>query len=109
ATALNRDVRLIIIDPLSAYLGRDTDSHNEGDVRSVLSGLAALATEHRCSVLAVRHLRKSDSSSAQGKVIGSIAFTAAARAVYVVTRDPEDEDVRLVLCAKNNLAPDTAG
>jgi putative DNA primase/helicase len=102
-------VRLIIIDPLSAFLGRDTDSHNEGDVRSVLAGIAELAAEHRCAVLAVRHLRKSESVSAQSKIIGSIAFTAAARAVYIVARDPEDEHQRLLLCAKNNLAPDNAG
>jgi putative DNA primase/helicase len=90
-------------------MGRDTDSHNEGDVRSVLAGLAELAAEHRCAVLAIRHLRKSESTSAQNKVIGSIAFSAAARAVYMVARDPEDDDVRLVLCAKNNLAADNAG
>ena len=104
-----RKPRLLIVDPLSAYLGRDTDSHNEGDVRTVLAGLAQIASEHRCAVLAVRHLRKSESASAQGKIIGSIAFVAAARAAYIVVRDPEDEYVRLLLCAKNNLAPDTAG
>jgi putative DNA primase/helicase len=104
-----RKPRLLIVDPLSAYLGRDTDSHNEGDVRTVLAGMAHLASDHACAVLAVRHLRKSESSSAQNKVIGSIAFVAACRAAYVVVRDPEDEDRRLFLCAKNNLAPDTAG
>lgn len=103
------DVRLLIVDPLSAYLGRDCDSHNEGDVRSVLAGLAELATAHRAAVLCVRHLRKSESTSAQQRIIGSIAFTAAARAVYIVARDPADEDRRLLLCAKNNLAPDSAG
>ena len=102
-------VRLVIIDPLSAYLGRNCDSHNEGDVRSVLAGLADLAAEFRCAILCVRHLRKSESTSAQNKVIGSIAFAAAARAVYMVARNPDDEDVRLLLCAKNNLAPDAAG
>ena len=106
---LERRPRLLIVDPLSAYLGRDTDSHNEGDVRSVLAGLAHLASENRCAVLCVRHLRKSESASAQGKIIGSIAFVAAARAAYIVVRDPEDEHVRLLLCAKNNLAPDTSG
>jgi archaellum biogenesis ATPase FlaH len=104
-----RRPRLVIVDPLSAYLGRDTDSHNEGDVRTVLAGMADLAVKYQCAVLCVRHLRKSESSSAQHKIIGSIAFTAAARAVYVVVRDPDDEDHRLFLCAKNNLAPDTSG
>lgn len=102
-------VRLLVVDPLSAYLGRNTDSHNEGDVRSVLAGLAGLAAKHRVAILAVRHLRKAEGASALQRVIGSVAFTAAARAVYVVVRDPNDDDRRLLLCTKNNLAPDTAG
>jgi len=102
-------VRILLIDPLSAFLGRGTDSHNEGDVRSVLAALAELAARYRVAVLAVRHLRKSEGSSAQHKIIGSVAFTAAARCVYVVARDPEDEAKRLLLSAKNNLAIDTIG
>lgn len=101
--------RLIIIDPLSAYLGGGTDSNNEGDVRTVLALLADLAGKHRASVLAIRHLNKSQSTSPQQRVIGSVAFTAAARAVYGVVRDPDDDGLRLFLCVKNNLAADTAG
>jgi hypothetical protein len=104
-----REPRLVIIDPLASYLGSGTDSHNEGDVRSVLAGVADLAARHRCSILAIRHLRKADSATAQHRLIGSVAFAAAARAVYIVIRDPADDDRRLVLCAKNNLAQDAAG
>ena len=100
--------QLLVIDPLSAYMGR-TDSHNEGDVRKVLAGVAELAKQSRAAVLAVRHFRKGSSDTAQGRVIGSVAFTAAARAVYAVTPDPDDDEQRLVICLKCNLAADTTG
>jgi hypothetical protein len=100
--------RLIIVDPLSAYMG-NADSHNEGDVRKILAGVAELARQSRSAVLAVRHFKKGGADTAQGRVIGSVAFTAAARAVYGVTPDPEEEEKRLLLCLKCNLAADTTG
>lgn len=100
--------RLIVIDPLSAYMGR-ADSHNEGDVRTVLRGLATLAGQSRAAVLAVRHFRKSTGDTALGRVIGSIAFSAAARANWGVVTDPEDEERRLLLDFGGNLARDTGG
>ena len=99
---------LLVIDPLSSFMGR-ADTNHEGESRKVLAGLAELAKQSRTAVLAVRHFRKGASDSAQGRVIGSVAFTAAARAVYGVTPDPEDEDFRLLLCLKCNLAADTFG
>lgn len=102
-------VRLLVIDPISAYMGRDVDSHRNSDVRTVLAGLADLASQHRAAVLVVTHLRKSDSSTALYRVTGSLAFTAAARAVYAVAKDPDDDHHRLMVCAKNNLAVSTMG
>jgi hypothetical protein len=100
--------KLLVIDPLSSFMGR-ADTNHEGESRKVLAGLAELAKQSRCAVLAIRHFRKGAADSAQGRVIGSVAFTAAARAVYGVTPDPEDEDYRLLLCLKCNLAADTFG
>ena len=100
--------QLLVIDPLSAYMGR-ADSHNEGDVRKVLAGVAEIAQQSRAAVLAVRHFRKGSSDTPQPRVIGSVAFTAAARAVYSVTADPDDDEQRLVICLKCNLAADTTG
>jgi hypothetical protein len=101
------DVRLIVIDPISAYLG-GVDSHSNAEVRGVLAPLAALAAQHGVAVLCVTHLRKS-AGVAVYRAIASIAFTAASRAVWAVASDPEDADRRLLLQVKQNLSASMGG
>jgi hypothetical protein len=67
-----------------------------------------MAARNRVAVVAVTHLNKG-MGSALNRVIGSVAFTAAARAAYVVTRDEDDPARRLLLPAKNNLGCDEDG
>ncbi|MCP4261786.1 MAG: AAA family ATPase [Planctomycetes bacterium] len=98
------DCQLIIIDPVNAYLGK-TDSYKDSEVRSILAPLAELAARYNIAIIIVMHLRKSESSEPLYRVIGSIGFVAAARIVWQVVKDPEDESRRLFLPAKNNLAP----
>jgi hypothetical protein len=102
------DVLLVIIDPVSSYLGK-TDSHKNSDVRGTLEPLGEMASRLRVAVVSVTHFSKSVGTSAINRVIGSIAFIAAARAAFIVTRDPEDSERRLFLPAKNNLAKDGGG
>jgi putative DNA primase/helicase len=101
------DVRLVVVDPISAYLG-DTDSHNNADVRGLFAPLAELASRRRIAIVAVSHLNKS-SGPAVYRTSGSLAFVAAARAVFAVAKDQDDPDRRLVLPVKNNLGPDRTG
>jgi hypothetical protein len=101
------DVALIIIDPVSAYLGK-TDSHNNAEVRGVLAPIAAFAEKHDVAVLGVTHLNKG-TGDAINKGMGSIAFTAAPRAVWLVTRDGQDKDKRLFLPVKTTNGPDGHG
>jgi len=100
-------VRLIVIDPISAYLG-GVDSHSNAEVRSVLAPLVALAGRLGVAVLCVTHLRKS-AGAAIYRAISSIAFAAAARAVWAVASDPEDGDRRLLLAVKQNLSASGGG
>jgi len=102
--AITDDVRLFVIDPISAFMG-DIDSHKNSDVRRILAPLAKLAEEKGIAVVGISHLTK---GSAQSKAIyrtmGSLAFVAAARAAWAVVKDPDDDDRRLFLPIKNNLA-----
>jgi hypothetical protein len=102
------DVVMIVIDPMSAYLGvGKIDSFRTTDVRGVLAPLTEFAAEKRLFVLGVLHFnKKTDVTNAMLRISDSLAFAATARHCYVVVDDPENER-KLFLKAKNNLAPDT--
>jgi putative DNA primase/helicase len=105
------DCRLVIVDPISAYLG-DTDSHVNAAIRALLAPLSELAARLRVAVLAVHHLNKgSNGTKAIYRTSGSLAFVAAARAVWAAAQDREDPTGRrrLLLPVKNNLGPDLGG
>lgn len=104
-----QNCKLVIIDPLTAYLGSGTDSHRTSDVRALLSPLASLAAEYSAAIVTVSHLNKSQGGDALSRVTGSLAFVAAARAAFAVTRDKEEPDRRLMLPIKNNLGSDQTG
>ena len=104
----NKDIALIVIDPITAFLG-ETDSHKNSEVRGLLAALSKMATEHNVAIVVVTHLNKSTGVSAMNKITGSLGFVAAARAVYMVVKDKADESRRLFLTVKNNLATDKGG
>ena len=102
-------VVLIIIDPMSAYLGvGKVDSYRTTDVRGVLSPLIELANEKKAAIIGIMHFnKKTDVHNAMLRIADSLAYVAASRHCYVVIDDAENKR-RLFVKAKNNLAPDTA-
>jgi putative DNA primase/helicase len=96
------DVRLVIIDPVTAYCA-DADTHKTAEVRALLMPLSQLAEEYRVTVLMITHMNKSQ-GRAMYRATGSLAFVAAARAVFVFAKDKRDEDLRLMATLKSNLA-----
>jgi putative DNA primase/helicase len=103
------DVVMIVIDPISAYLGvGKMDSYRATDVRGVLGPLKELTEETMISAVGIMHFnKKADVHNAMLRIADSLAYVAAARHCYVVVEDP-DNHRRLFVKAKNNLAPDMA-
>lgn len=96
------DVLLVIIDPITSYLGK-VDSHKNAELRSVLEPLGKMAARQHVTIIANTHLSKASGGSANSRVIGSVAFVNHARAAFIVTADPEDSGRRLFLPSKTNL------
>ena len=96
--------RLVIVDPLMAFLSSDTNSHRDQDVRRALAPLAGLAERTGAAVLVVRHLNKAAANNPLYRGGGSIGIIGAARMAFVVGKDPQDENRRVLASTKNNLA-----
>jgi hypothetical protein len=103
------DCRLVVIDPVGSYLGRYVDAYRENEVRAVLEPLAEIANRRSIAVILVAHTRKAWASFADDSVLGSRAFVGLARAVWHVTKDPQDRTRRLFLPGKSNLSRETSG
>ncbi len=103
-----KGISMIVIDPLSAYLA-GVDTYNNKDVRSMLVPLSNLAGRYDIAIVCVEHPPKSSNGRAMNQVGGSIAFVAASRSAYLVSKDPEDEERRLFLKIKNNLSNYSGG
>ena len=101
---------LVVIDPLSAYLG-ETNTHRDATVRAVLAPVARMAAETGVAVLAVAHLNKNSATRSVYRTGGSIAFTASARSVLAVGFDPDERDKqrRVMVPVKFNLGKPAPG
>lgn len=108
ALASYPDCRLLIVDPVAAFTG-NADSHVDADVRGLLAPLAKLAAERRVAVVLVAHLNKGNAVKAIYRISGSQGFYNACRIAWFVTDADDDEDKRLLLPAKNNLAKSPGG
>ena len=102
------ETRAVIIDPISAFMPIATDSYKNTEVRGALAPFATIAMARGVAVVGVTHLRKSK-GQALHRVLDSLAFVAAALAVWLVGRDPQCAERRLFLSMKTNLAPAASG
>lgn len=104
----NFQPRLVVIDPIQAYLGSDSDLQIAGRARKLMHRLSLWASTYDCAVVLIGHLNKKEGSKGLYRSLGSIDVVAAARSVLQVERDPEDTDVRVVTQIKNSLGPSDA-
>jgi hypothetical protein len=98
------NAKLVVIDPLMAYLGSETDSYRDQDVRRSLAPLASLARELEIAILLIRHLNKNGASNPIYRGGGSIGIIGAARSGLLVTKDPDDESKFILSVTKTNIA-----
>jgi hypothetical protein len=101
----NVGARLLVVDPLMAFLAGRVDSHRDQDVRGALAQIAEMAADTGAAVLIVRHLNKSQGGHPIYRGGGSIGIIGAARAGLLVAPDPRDQSRRVLAVTKSNLGP----
>ena len=96
--------KLLILDPIQAYLGDNVDMNRANETRNVTKKIAALAERTGCAIILIGHMNKGGGQKAAYRGIGSIDFFAIARSVLLVARVPGQPEIRAVAQIKNNLA-----
>ena len=101
--------RLVIIDPIMGHLSGKVDSHRDASLRRALAPLCRMAEATDAAVIGIAHLNKSQVADLIRRVGGSVALSAAARSVLLLTRDPDDDTEegpdRVLAHGKCNLGP----
>lgn len=98
--------RVMILDPVQAYVGTGVDMNRANEVRTVLAQLSRIAEKYKCAMILVGHLNKAQGTKSQYRGLGSIDFQAAARSVLIVGRVKEKPEVRVMAHEKSSLAPE---
>lgn len=96
--------RLLILDPIQAYLGGGMDMNRANEARDMTKKLGALAEKTKCAIILIGHMNKASGNKAAYRGMGSIDFFAVARSVLLVGRVEGEQDIRAVVQIKNNLA-----
>lgn len=98
--------RVIILDPMQAYIGAKVDMNRANEVRNILSQLGRIAEKYRCAIILVGHLNKAQGNKSTYRGLGSIDFQATARSVLVVGRVKDKPEIRVAAHQKSSLAPE---
>lgn len=100
------NAKLIILDPLSAYIGESTSINSANEVRRQFRPLIDIAKEQGCAIVIVHHMNKAIGQKALNRGVGSVDIVGAARSVLLVARTDKDRpDERILAQVKSNLAP----
>ncbi len=98
--------RMMILDPVQAYVGEKVDMNRANEVRTILKKVAAIADQTGCAIVLVGHLNKAMGSNSSYRGLGSIDFRAAARSVLLIGRLKKEPHVRVLVHDKSSLAPE---
>jgi predicted ATP-dependent serine protease len=96
--------KLLILDPIQAYLGGGMDMNRANEARDMTKKLGALAEKYKCAIVLIGHMNKASGNKAAYRGMGSIDFFAVARSVLLVGRVEGEPELRAVVQIKNNLA-----
>ena len=102
---IENNAKLVIIDPIQAYLGADVDMNRANEVRPIFMRLGQVAQRTGCAILLIGHLNKAAGMQSLQRGLGSIDIAAAVRSVMFIGKLKHDPTVRILTHEKSSLAP----
>ena len=102
---IENNARLVIIDPIQAYLGADVDMNRANEVRPIFMRLGQVAQRTGCAILLIGHLNKAAGMQSLQRGLGSIDIAAAVRSVMFIGKLRHDPTMRILTHEKSSLAP----
>ena len=102
---IENNARLVIIDPIQAYLGSDVDMNRANEVRPIFMRLGQVAQRTGCAILLIGHLNKAAGMQSLQRGLGSIDIAAAVRSVLFIGKLKHDPTMRILTYEKSSLAP----
>lgn len=97
--------RLLIIDPIQAFLGANVDMNRANEVRPIFRALGDAAQRTGCAIVLIGHLNKASGMQSTYRGLGSIDFTACVRSLLIIGKKKDDPNVRILAHEKSSLAP----
>lgn len=99
------NARLMVIDPLQAFLGANVDMNRANEVRPVFRKLADIAQSTGCAIVLIGHLNKASGTQSTYRGLGSIDIAAVVRSILFVGKVKDDPTTRVIVHEKSSLAP----
>lgn len=97
--------RLVIIDPVQAFLGANVDMNRANEVRPIFRSLGDMAQASGCAVVLIGHLNKAAGTQSTYRGLGSIDITAAVRSLLFIGKVKDEPTTRVLAHEKSSLAP----
>jgi len=97
--------RLLILDPLQAFIPQDGDMQSAARMRAIMGQLAQVAEKNRCAVVLIGHMTKAGGKNLY-RGLGSIDIAAIARSVLMIARDEKHPEIRYMFPVKSSLSPE---
>lgn len=99
------NARLMVIDPLQAFLGANVDMNRANEVRPIFRKLADIAQSTDCAIVMIGHLNKASGTQSTYRGLGSIDIAAVVRSILFVGKVKDDPTTRVIVHEKSSLAP----
>ena len=99
------NAKLMVIDPLQAFLGANVDMNRANEVRPIFRKLADIAQSTGCAIVMIGHLNKASGAQSTYRGLGSIDIAAVVRSILFVGKVKDDPTTRVIVHEKSSLAP----